>query len=81
MTGLDLAVIGNCTVASVISPVGRHVWFCFRKFDADPLFDALLGGTAPKTGFVETRLRVSARLGLCAEVSLRYDTNPESAAS
>jgi hypothetical protein len=25
MIGLDLAVIGNCTVASVTVPVGRHV--------------------------------------------------------
>jgi len=57
MTGLDLAVIGNCTVASVISPSGRHVWFCFPRLDADPVFNALLGGTAPETGLLETRLR------------------------
>jgi hypothetical protein len=57
MTGLDLAVIGNCTIASVISPSGRHVWFCFPRLDADPVFNALLGGTAPETGFLETRLR------------------------
>jgi len=57
MTGLDLAVIGNCTVASVISPSGRHVWFCFSRLDANPVFNALLGGTAPETGFLETRLR------------------------
>ncbi len=56
-TGLDLAVIGNCTVASVISPVGRHVWFCFPRLDADPVFNALLGGIAPDTGFLETRVR------------------------
>ena len=57
MMGLDLAVIGNCTVASVISPAGRHVWFCYPRLDADPVFNALLGGTAPETGFLETRLR------------------------
>jgi len=57
MKGLDLAVIGNCTVASVISPAGRHVWFCYPRLDADPVFNALLGGTAPETGFLETRLR------------------------
>jgi GH15 family glucan-1,4-alpha-glucosidase len=55
--GLDLAVIGNCTVASVITPVGRHVWFCFPRLDADPVFHALLGGVAPETGFLETRMR------------------------
>lgn len=57
MTGLDLAVIGNCTVASVISPSGRHVWFCFPRLDADPVFNALLGGAAPETGYLDTRLR------------------------
>jgi GH15 family glucan-1,4-alpha-glucosidase len=57
MTGLDLAAIGNCTVASVISPTGRHVWFCFPRLDADPLFNALLGGTAPEAGYLDTRLR------------------------
>ena len=50
--GLDLAVIGNCTVASVIAPHGRHVWFCFPRLDADPVFNALPGGMAPKTGFL-----------------------------
>ena len=57
MPGLDLAVIGNCTVASVIAPDGRHVWFCFPRLDADPVFNALLGGAAPETGLLETRLR------------------------
>jgi GH15 family glucan-1,4-alpha-glucosidase len=41
----------------VISPVGRHVWFCFPRLDADPVFNALLGGMAPETGFMEARLR------------------------
>ena len=57
MTGLDLAVIGNCTVASVISPAGRHVWFCFPRLDADPVFNALLGGREPDAGYLETVLQ------------------------
>src|SRR5271156_3891685 len=57
MTGLDLAVIGNCTVASVVAPAGRHVWFCFPRLDADPVLNALLGGPAPESGFLATRLR------------------------
>jgi GH15 family glucan-1,4-alpha-glucosidase len=60
MTGLDLAVTGNCTVASVISPAGRHVWFCFPRLDADPVFNALLGGTAPKGGYLDTKLHDQA---------------------
>jgi hypothetical protein len=35
----------------------RHVWLCFPRLDADPLFNVMLGGTAPETGFLETRLR------------------------
>lgn len=57
MAGLDLAVIGNCTVASLIQPAGRHVWFCFPRLDADPVFHALLGGADPARGFMETILR------------------------
>jgi hypothetical protein len=56
-TGLDLVVIGNCTVTSAISLNGRHVWSWFPRLDADPVFSALLGGPAPGTGFPETRLR------------------------
>ena len=56
MTGLDLGVIGNCTVASMISPLGRHVWFCFPRLDADPIFNALLGGKTPEAGYLDTTL-------------------------
>ncbi len=57
MAGLDLAVIGNCTVASLIAPDSRHVWFCFPRLDADPVFHALLGGEKPARGFMEAVLR------------------------
>ncbi len=50
MAGLDLAVIGNCTVASGIAPTGRHVWFCFPRLHADPVFNALRGRLAPESG-------------------------------
>jgi GH15 family glucan-1,4-alpha-glucosidase len=56
MNGLDLAVIGNCTVASIISPAGRHVWFCSPRLDGDPVFSALLGGEAPEAGYLDTTL-------------------------
>jgi len=47
--GLDLAVIGNCTVASVISPHGRHVCFCFPRLAAGLLLagPGLAGVTEP----------------------------------
>jgi hypothetical protein len=56
MAGLDLAVICNCTIASVISLTGRHGWFCFPRLDADPVFNALLGGTAPELACLDARL-------------------------
>ncbi len=40
--GLDLAVIGNCQVAALVDNVGRIVWACLPKPDADPVFCALL---------------------------------------
>lgn len=54
--GLHLAAIGNGTVASLITPTGRHVWFCFPRLDGDPVFNALLGGTAPSAGYMDARL-------------------------
>ena len=57
MSGLDLAVIGNCTVASLLTGSGRHVWFCFPRLDADPLFHSLLGGRTPCRGFMGITLR------------------------
>ena len=61
MTGLDLAVIGNCTVASVISASGRHMWYCFPRLDGDPVFCALVGGAAPETGYFDTVVQDQVR--------------------
>lgn len=69
MSNLDLAVIGNCTVASLISREGRHVWFCFPRLDADPLFHSLMGGKTPDRGFMDVTLRE------CTEARQRYIVN------
>ena len=53
---LDLAVVGNSTIAALIDPRGRHVWWCFPRLDGDPVFCALLGGAAPETGFMDVTL-------------------------
>lgn len=48
-TSLDLAVIGNCQVAGLLDPLGRLVWACLPRPDADPTFCSLLrssGGDA-----------------------------------
>ena len=45
MTTLDLALVGNGTVAALIGPAGDVVWGCFPRFDGDPAFCTLLGGS------------------------------------
>lgn len=44
---LDLAPIGNCTVAALVDRHGRYVWACLPRVDGDPVFPALLGGGDP----------------------------------
>jgi len=56
MKSLDLAVVGNCTVASLVDPRGRHVWFCYPRLDGDPVFSALVDGAEPEGGFMDLRL-------------------------
>jgi GH15 family glucan-1,4-alpha-glucosidase len=45
---LNLAVIGNGMIASLIDRAGTHVWCCWPRLDGDPVFHGLLGpeGTA-----------------------------------
>lgn len=42
---LDLAMTGNCQVASLIDGNGTHVWTCMPHFDADPVFSDLMAGS------------------------------------
>ncbi|MGN6286612.1 MAG: glycoside hydrolase family 15 protein [Afipia sp.] len=53
--GLDLAVIGNCRTAALVDPTARLVWWCFPRFDADPVFSRLLAGEEEK-GFSDVVL-------------------------
>ena len=53
MSSLDLGVIGNCAIASLIDRNGRHVWHGLGRLDGDPVFNALLGGSEPASGFME----------------------------
>jgi GH15 family glucan-1,4-alpha-glucosidase len=61
MRQLDLAVIGNAHVASLVDWRGRHVWFCFPRLDGDPLFAALVDGPAPAQGFMDVVLSREVR--------------------
>jgi GH15 family glucan-1,4-alpha-glucosidase len=53
--GLDLAVIGNCRTAALVEPSSRLVWWCFPRFDGDPVFCRLLAGNEEK-GFSDVVL-------------------------
>lgn len=48
MSGLDLAVIGNCNVAGLVDTDGVLVWACFPRPDCDPVFCRLLDGRPPE---------------------------------
>ena len=61
MSDLELGVIGNCAVASLISRKGRHVWFGYPRFDSDPVFSSLLGGENPERGFTDVVLANEAQ--------------------
>ena len=53
--GLDLAVIGNGRTAALVDPTARLVWWCFPRFDSDPVFCRLLSGEEEK-GFSDVVL-------------------------
>jgi GH15 family glucan-1,4-alpha-glucosidase len=52
---LNLAVIGNCRIAALVNPTGRIVWWCFPRFDSDPVFSRLLADDEEK-GFCDVLL-------------------------
>src|SRR6266508_3846592 len=66
--GLDLAVIGNGRTAALVDPSSRIVWWCFPRFDGDPVFSRLLAGDEEK-GFSDVVLEG------CAETKSDYVRN------
>ncbi len=63
MTSLDLALIGNSSLAALIDANGTIVWSCLPRFDSDAVFCALLreGRGADDYGFFEVELAELAR--------------------
>ena len=53
--GLDLAMIGNGRTAALVNPRARIVWWCFPRYDGDPVFCRLLAGEEEK-GFADVVL-------------------------
>ncbi len=45
---LNLGVVGNCAIGSLIDQRGRIVWSCMPRFDSDPVFCSLLTDVAPE---------------------------------
>ena len=66
--GLDLAVIGNGRTAALVDPSARIVWWCFPRFDGDPVFCRLLAGDEEK-GFADVILDG------CVEITSEYGRN------
>ena len=59
MSSLDLALIGNSSVAALLDAQGRVVWSCLPRFDSDPAFCALLrteDGPQDRGGLFEVEL-------------------------
>jgi GH15 family glucan-1,4-alpha-glucosidase len=54
--GLDLAVTGNGRTAALVDPSSRIVWWCYPRFDGDPIFSRLLAGGEEK-GFCDVVLQ------------------------
>src|SRR5256714_6480407 len=52
---LDLAVIGNGRTVALVNRLARIVWWCFPRFDSDPVFCRLLAGDEEK-GFTDVVL-------------------------
>ncbi len=48
---LSLGVIGNCAYSALIDQRGRVVWCCLPRFDADPVFNALLDPSPAGSSF------------------------------
>jgi len=66
--GLDLAVIGNGRTAALVDPASRIVWWCFPRFDGDPVFCRLVTGGEEK-GFSDVVLED------CVETTSEYVRN------
>lgn len=48
---LSLGVVGNCAFSALIDAQGQVVWCCLPRFDGDPVFHALLGGSEDEGRF------------------------------
>ena len=45
MSTLDMGIVGNGTLAGLVSAEGDYQWLCLPRFDGEPVFNQLLGGS------------------------------------
>ena len=65
MSNLDLGVIGNCAIASLVDRNGRHVWHGLGRLDGDPVFNAVHDLAVGRDGSIyvaETRTKRVVKL-------------------
>lgn len=67
---LDLAAIGNSTIAALIDRNGRIAWCCWPRIDGDPIFSSLIGGEEPQAGYFDVLLD-----GMEVKATRRYAEN------
>ncbi len=53
MSGLDLGIVGNGTVAGLINARGDYQWLCLPRYDGEPVFNQLLGGNGTFSVWME----------------------------
>ncbi|MCL4315721.1 MAG: glycoside hydrolase family 15 protein [Gammaproteobacteria bacterium] len=61
MDNLELGLIGNCSISALVDPQARIVWSCMPRFDADPVFCALLRNAQDGRGAFAIELQNFAR--------------------
>jgi hypothetical protein len=44
MSGLNMGIVGNGTIAGLINSGGDYQWLCLPRFDGEPVLNQLLGG-------------------------------------
>jgi GH15 family glucan-1,4-alpha-glucosidase len=45
MSGLNMGIVGNGTIAGLINSGGDYQWLCLPRFDGEPVLNQLLGGS------------------------------------
>ena len=72
MATLDLALVGNGTIAALVQGDSEITWACFPRFDGDPMFCSLLRAPAGQDDFGFYRIEL---LGMVkSEQSYRMNT-------